>query len=125
MEVLAGSWDKNIYLWSIKNNGSYRTEYKEKQRAGEGLPLLNNISFKQENNVSFLYANFSGYIEKPLLNYYGDDNTWHPSPMVLSEGMYVGMIAPQQQKTVKYYIALESENSLYRFPEEGSYEFRN
>lgn len=125
MEVLAGSWDKNIYLWSIDSNGSYRMEDREIVRAEDGFPLLNNISFKQENNVRFLYANLSGNVERPLLNYYGDDNTWHPSPMVLSEGMHVGMIAPQRQKEVKYYITLESGNNSYRFPEEGSYEFKN
>ncbi len=124
MEVLAGSWDKNIYLWSIENNGSYRMGYK-KQKAGEGLPVLDNISFKQENGVNFLYASFSGRVERPLLNYYGDDATWHPSPMVLSEGIHVGMIAPQRQETVKYYITLESENNSYRYPRAGSYEFRN
>ena len=125
IEVLAGSWDKNIYLWSIKDNGSYRMEDKENAKARDGFPLLKNISFKQENNVSFLYASFSGSVERPLLSYYGDDNTWHPSPMVLSEGMHVGMIAPQRQEKVKYYITLESGNTSYRFPEAGSYEFKN
>ncbi|MCZ7358052.1 MAG: hypothetical protein O8C66_06090 [Candidatus Methanoperedens sp.] len=70
----------------------------------EGSPVLNGISISKENGVLFLAANFSGSIERP--NYYGDDGTWHPSPMVLSQGMYADMIAPQKQEIMKYLSAL-------------------
>lgn len=124
MEVSAGSWDRDIYLWSIEN-GSYMREYMEPPENKEGPPALNGISISKENGVVFLTANFSGYIERPKLNYYADDGIWHQSPMVLSEGLYAGMIAPQKQRVLRYYISLENDNRSYRFPEVNYYETEN
>ncbi len=39
--------------------------------------------------------------------------------------MYIGMIEPLKQETVKYYITLESENMSFRYPREGYYELKN
>ncbi len=119
-EIVIGSWDKNIYRWDIEN-GSYSRDYMKPQKNRKGLPVLNGISVSKEYGVLFLAANFSGDVERPRLYYYGDNDTWHPSPVVLSEGRYVGMIAPQKKAVLKYYISAGS----YRFPEVGYYELKN
>ncbi len=125
MEVVVGSWDKDIYLFSAKSAGSYRSEYMKIPENREGSPVLNGVSISKEYGVVFLTANFSGYVERPKLYYYADDGTWHQSPMVLSEEVYVGMIAPQRQEVLKYYISLENNNRSYRFPEVDYYELKN
>ena len=124
-EVVAGSWDKNIYTWSVDGISSYRKKHMKPPKIEEGPPVFYGISVSKEYGVLFLAANFSGLVERPKLNYYGDDGVWHPSPMVLSQGMYVGMIAPQMQGILKYYISLENSNQSYRFPEVNYYELKN
>ncbi|CAG1005162.1 Beta-monoglucosyldiacylglycerol synthase [Methanosarcinales archaeon] len=124
-EVVAGSWDKNIYTWSVDGISSYRKKHMKPPKIEEGPPVFYGISVSKEYGVLFLAANFSGLAERPKLNYYGDDGVWHPSPMVLSQGMYVGMIAPQMQGILKYYISLENSNQSYRFPEVNYYELKN
>ena len=109
----------------MQGGGSYRNGYKKYPKSGEGTPFLINRSYYKENGVTFLIANFSGRVERPWLYYFGDDEQWHPSPMLLSEGKYIAMIAPQKQKKVKYYITLEDENMTYRFPLEEYYELEN
>ncbi|MCZ7401572.1 MAG: glycosyltransferase [Candidatus Methanoperedens sp.] len=121
-QIVAGSWDKNVYLWNIGNAGSYKNEYLSPPESKEGTPVLNEISISKEYGVSFVIANFSGQAGKPKLYYFGDDGTWHESPMVLSEGMYAGIIAPQKGRGLKYYISVENDNHSYRFPEVNYYE---
>jgi|GEM_PF-75540 len=126
VEIVAGSWDKNVYLWSSENRGSYYNEYMKPPERNESTPVrLNKITISMEYGVSFIIANFSGVVEKPKLYYFGDDKTWHQSPMVSSEGMYMGMIAPQKGTELKYYISLENYNNSYRFPEVNYYGLEN
>lgn len=126
MEIVAGSWDRNIYLWKVlPGGGSYQFEYRHAAETDKGAPVFHGMISSKDNGVIFLSANISGKVEKPKLHYLSDDGSWHPSPFVLSGSVRVSMIAPQKQKTVKYYIILESENVSYRLPEEGYYEIKN
>ena len=54
-----------------------------------------------------------------MLRYLGDDGAWHPSPMVLSGGRSVGIVAPQRSPP-RYYITVDGGRQ-YRFPGKGSY----
>lgn len=124
-EVLAGSWDKGVYLFSVNSSSSYPGIFPKPPNPGTGIPFLNALSSSPDNSASFVSANLSGRIDSATLFYFSDDLTWHPSPMFLSEGLYTGIVAPQRQGTVRYYLSILSDNSTYRFPKEGFYVFKD
>ncbi|MBI4344878.1 MAG: PQQ-like beta-propeller repeat protein, partial [Euryarchaeota archaeon] len=116
--ILAGTWDGYIYLWRGPWSGSYR--WRDNTQAPDQAPWRGEINLSVERHwsgVAFVTADLPR--GKAMLHYRGDDGYWHPSPMVLSESRYVGIIAPQRSPT-RYYITVDGERQ-YRFPGEGSY----